>query len=72
MLKQLIALLIALFVALTAFVWTESYSSSFQDCINQSTNNPSNQSGQHKESAAVIIPLSYIRCTERFADRHNG
>jgi hypothetical protein len=72
MLKQLSALLVALVVALATFVWVESYSSSFQHCISQTTNKPSENKSENQIATAIIVPFSYIRCTERFADRHNA
>jgi len=72
MLKQFAALIVALFVALGVFVLVESYSSSFQNCVSQATTNPSGQNRQKEIHSTVIISLSFIRCTERFADRHNA
>jgi hypothetical protein len=66
------ALLAALLVGLAVFVWVESYSSSFQNCVSQEGTKPaSNQSAEQKNPLAVIA-RSYARCTERFADRHNS
>src|SRR5262245_48133681 len=53
------AVLLILFVG--GFVWVESFSSSFQSCMEQQTGH---------EGLALII--SYSRCTARFVNEHNG
>jgi len=72
LIRQIAALFAALLVGLVVFLWVESDSSSFQNCVNQErTKTTSNQSGEQKNPAAVVV-RSYARCTERFADQHNA
>jgi hypothetical protein len=72
MLKQATALFVALFVGLAVFVWVESYSSSFQNCVShEGAKVASNQGDDQKDSLTVAL-RSYVRCTERFADLHNA
>src|SRR5580704_752073 len=72
MLKQFAALMFALVVALGAFILVESYSTSFQQCVSQASNNPSSKHSQNEIKSTVVVSLSFVRCTERFADRHNA
>jgi hypothetical protein len=57
MLKQILLLAVAILVGLAIFVWVETFSSSFQTCIQQET---------------AISLRDYARCTERFAETHNA
>src|SRR5262249_10015883 len=57
--RTLVVVLLILFVG--GFVWVESFSSSFQSCMEQQT---------AREGLALVI--SYSRCTARFVNEHNG
>jgi hypothetical protein len=71
MLRQTLAPLLALFVCVAVFVWIESFSSSFQSCINEQASHKGEQSTkEHNGSIAVVI--SYARCTGRFVNEHDG
>jgi len=61
LIRTLVAILLILFVGLSGFVWVESFSSSFQSCMEQQTG---------REGLALII--SYSRCSARFVNEHNG
>jgi hypothetical protein len=72
MLKQTISLLAALLIGLTVFVWIESFSSSFQICVNQETAKAAADQGNDKNYSFPILVRSYARCTERFANERNA
>jgi hypothetical protein len=61
LIRTLVAVLLILFVGLPGFVLVESFSSSFQSCMEQQTG---------REGLALII--SYSRCSARFVNEHNG
>src|SRR5262249_37295171 len=56
-----VAVLLILFVGVAVFVWAESFSSSFQSCMEQQID---------REGLALII--SYSRCSARFVNEHSG
>jgi hypothetical protein len=72
MLRQLASLFIALLIVLIAFVWVERYSFSFQQCVSDSTANAATQNSANQNNPIPIIVRSYVRCTERFANRYNS
>jgi hypothetical protein len=70
MLKLASVLFAALLISLALFAWVESYSSSFQNCVNQgSAKIPNNQSNDQENSSTIVL-RSYMDCTEGFADSH--
>jgi hypothetical protein len=68
MLKLLTALFIAFLFALIAFAWVETYSPSFQNCVQERT---SNNASSEKSKVGVVLH-SYVGCTGQFADKHNS
>jgi hypothetical protein len=53
--REIIGILAAIVLAIVAFVWIETFSSSFRSCI-------------EKDHRAAI---SYLRCTVRFSEEHD-
>jgi hypothetical protein len=72
MLKHLATLFVALLIVLIAFAWAESYSSSFQNCINSGLTKAAEQGSKNQNSSVIAVVRDYVRCTERFADTHNA
>jgi hypothetical protein len=68
MLRQTIALIAALLVGAAVFVWAETFSSSFQNCVNEESAKSAADQGDKKNQVVVAV----VRCTVRFADRHNA
>lgn len=69
MLKQLISLFVVLLMAVVTFVWIESYSPSFQECIGEHVAKSANE-----DSTELIVDLirSYVGCTEMLANKYNA
>jgi hypothetical protein len=72
MLRQLAALFVALLVVLALFAWVERYSLSFQQCVSDGSAKTAEQNSANQNDPVPAIVRSYVRCTERFANRYNA
>jgi len=70
-LRSALIFLAAIFVSLAIFLFGETFSSSFETCVNKETANESQQASKEYDSPISIIGIR-SRCTAGFIRSHNG
>src|SRR5437016_1406603 len=72
MLRQALAFIIALSAILAIFLWTETFSSTYQYCISQDAHDNGEQAAKKHDGGIGVILVTRLRCTARFINDHNG